>query len=193
MANIAVLASGSGTNFQKIGEFFQGHKKHKVKLMLCDRKAAGVFSRAINLGIPAIYIPYFGRDKSEVESDITQELEKNHIDLVVLAGFMRILSEDFVNRWHGKVVNIHPSLLPRHPGAHGILDSWSSNDGELGISIHWVDQGMDTGSIIRQKAFTRTPGMSLKDTEQKIHALEYEVYPQVILELCDTFDKKDRK
>lgn len=183
MADFAVLASGSGTNFQKLAEFFRHHPRHRLRVLICDRKDAGALVRARDLGIEALYIPYFKREKEEAEAQITEALEARGISLVVLAGFMRLLSETFTRHWQGRLVNIHPALLPRHPGAHGIADSFQSGDAQLGVTVHWVDEGMDTGPIIRQKSFTRTPDLTLEDAERLIHALEYELYPQVVLEL----------
>ena len=98
---------------------------------------------------------------------------------------MRILTPVFVGRWKGKLVNIHPALLPWHKGAHGIADSFASTDPELGVTVHWVDEGVDTGVILAQRSFPRTPTLTLEEAEATIHALEHELYPATILSLLE--------
>lgn len=190
MARIGVLASGSGTNFEKIALSLQG-TVHQTAVLLCDRREAFCFQRAQKLGIPGVYVPYSktaGRE--EAEQRLTAELERHGVDLVVLAGFMKILTPWFVRRWSGRLVNIHPALLPRHPGAHGIAESFHSGDLDLGVTVHLVDEGVDTGPILGQRSFERTPGLTLEQAEQKIHDLEYRLYPEVILRLLDSIDKE---
>jgi len=184
MAEIAVLASGSGSNFQNIVEFLS-NTPHKVTLLITDRKQAFALERAHKLGIPARYIPYVGRSRAESEEEIQQELLKVKPDFIVLAGFMRILSPLFISQWKDKIVNIHPALLPRHPGAHGIRDSFLSNDSQLGVTVHLVDEGVDTGKVLGQSHFTRESTDTLESVELKLHALEYDLYPKIILQLCE--------
>lgn len=190
MARLGVLASGSGTNFQKIVERLRD-TGHETALLICDRKDAVVFQRAKNLGVPSLHIPYrTGAPRQEAEAEITARLENARVDLVALAGFMRILTPFFVRRWRERLVNIHPALLPRHPGAHGIADSFASTDSELGVSVHWVDEGVDTGEIIGQRSFLRTADLSLEEAERRIHELEYQLYPEIVKDLLDRIDKE---
>ncbi len=189
MAKVAVLASGSGTNFEAIAQDLAGGP-HGVALLVCDKPGAGCLARAERLGIPSVVIPYGKGGTPEVrraaEDQMTAALEAAGADLVVLAGFMRILTPFFVGRWKGKLINIHPALLPRHPGAHGIADSFASGDPELGVTVHWVDEGVDTGAILAQRSFPRTPDLSLEDAEARIHALEHELYPAVVRRLLES-------
>ncbi len=101
---------------------------------------------------------------------------------------MRILTPFFVEKYKGKLVNIHPALLPKYPGAHGIEESYASKDRELGITIHYVDSGVDTGPVILQKSFTRDMSETIEEIEKKIHKLEYDFYPEVIEKLLDSFN-----
>lgn len=191
MAKIGVLASGSGSNFQAIAEALADRTRnpagHQIALLVCDKPGAGCLDRARKLGIPSEVVPYAKGGTTEVrqaaERQMIAALEASGVELVVLAGFMRILTPLFVQRWKGKLINIHPALLPRHPGAHGIADSFASDDGELGITVHWVDEGVDTGAVIAQKSFVRTPGLTLEQAEARIHALEHELYPATVLKL----------
>ena len=182
MGKIAVLASGSGSNFQALAEAFS-FTRHSVAGLICDRRDAYCLARADALNIPAVHISYFRRNREEAEGDILQMIRKWQVDLVVLAGFMRLLSPEFVDALKGQIVNIHPSLLPRHPGTRGIRDCFESGDPEAGITIHYVDHGMDTGPIIRQEKFLRNPGETLEKLERRIHAMEHRCYPETILTL----------
>ena len=128
---------------------------------------------------------YAKGDREATERQLTAHLEAAGTDLVVLAGYMRILTPLVVRRWQGKLINIHPALLPKHPGAHGIEDSFESGDAELGITVHYVDEGVDTGPIIAQRSFPRHAKMSLEEAEFRIHQLEHELYPAVVLRLLD--------
>ena len=191
--SIAVLASGSGTNFQAIAEAIADPALnpggHRVALLVCDKPGAGCLDRAARLGIASVVVPYARGVSDEVrqtaEAAITDALVDAGAELVVLAGFMRILTPGFVRRWAGRLVNIHPALLPRHPGAHGIADSFASGDAELGVTVHWVDEGVDTGAVIAQRSFPRSPGLTLAEAETRIHALEHELYPSTVLHLLE--------
>lgn len=184
MAKVGILASGGGSNFQAIAESLVG-THHQVAVLLCDKPGAYCLDRAAKLGIPAHVVTYTKGDREAAERQLTAHLEAAGTDLVVLAGYMRILTPLFVRRWQGKLINVHPSLLPKHPGAHGIEDSYESGDAELGITVHYVDEGVDTGPILEQRAFPRHAKMSLEEAEFRIHQLEHELYPAVVVRLLD--------
>jgi len=99
---------------------------------------------------------------------------------VVLAGFMRILTEGFVKKFRGRLINIHPALLPAFPGAHAIKDAWDAKVKETGVTVHFVDSGVDTGPIILQEKVSVLPNDTLETLELRIHSLEYELYPQAL-------------
>ena len=185
MARLAVFTSGNGSNFQAIAERIL-NTKHTIPCMICDRKKAYSFERAKNLGIKSYYVPYFERAKESAEEDIIKIIETEKIDIIALAGFMRILSHGFTEKYKNRIVNIHPSLLPKYPGTHAIEKSYGSGDKELGITIHYVDSGMDTGSVIRQESFTRNLCEPIEEIEKKIHKLEYAAYPDVLENLLDS-------
>lgn len=184
MAKLAILASGSGSNFQAIAEAIKA-TKHEICCLICDRKAAYSFNRAENLGIKSHYVTYYKRDRVEAEREINEILEAEGCDLIALAGFMRLMTTYLVDRWSSKIINIHPALLPKHPGAHGIEDSFNSGDIELGVTVHYVDQGMDTGPIIFQESFTRREDETLESAEEMIHSIEHRIYPQVLIKKLD--------
>ena len=106
----------------------------------------------------------------------------------MLTGFMKILSPYFLAMCGSRIINIHPSLLPKYPGTEGILDSFRSNDRELGVTIHYVDEGVDTGDIIGQEHFARSGDESLEEIEERIHGIEHRLYPEMILRILDKID-----
>ena len=182
MAKLGILASGNGSNFESITIALK-NSEHSVACLICDRKNAKAFLRAERLGVKTYYVTYYNRERIEAEKEIVNILEKESIDLVALAGFMRIFTCYIVNKWPIRIINIHPTLLPKYPGAHGIEDSYNSGDRTLGISIHYIDAGMDSGPMIHQESFTRKEGDSLEVIEDKIHAIEHKVYPEILLKL----------
>ncbi len=185
MANLVIFTSGNGSNFQKIVEAIK-ETEHTVLCMICDKKDAYSFERADNLGVKSYFIDYKNRKREDVELEILSILDNYKVDLIALAGFMRLLTPVFLDRYENRVVNIHPSLLPRHPGSHGIEDSYNSNDSIVGITIHYVDYGMDSGSIIKQDGFEiDRDNQSLEEVESLIHQLEYKNYPTTIIKLLE--------
>ncbi len=133
-------------------------------------------------------VSYEGVDRQSVEKKIVRHLERRQVDLVALAGFMRLLSPWFLDSFKGPVINLHPSLLPKYPGAHAIDESFASGDPNLGISIIRVDAGVDTGPVVLQKSFARSASDTRASVETRIHALEHEWFPDVIRELLDEVD-----
>lgn len=184
MAEAVILTSGNGSNFQAISEAV-ARTNHKITAMICNKKDAYSFVRAEKLGIPSYHVSYLGRDRKAAEKEIDDLLERFHPDLIVLAGFMKLLSSEMTDKYEGKIINIHPALLPKYPGTHGIEESFASADTELGVTVHYVDSGMDTGKVIRQKSFVRSGSESLEEIETRIHECEHEIYPQVVIELLD--------
>ncbi len=184
MARLAVMASGNGSNFEAIAEAVS-ESSHEIACLICDRAKAYAFERAKKLGIKAYYVSYLNRKREEAEEEIISILRSEKADLTALAGFMRLLSPKMVDAFPDRIINIHPSLLPKYPGTEGIKDSFKSKDMKLGITIHRVDYGLDTGPIIMQKSFSRSGDESLDEIEEKIHRLEHQNYPAVLLELLD--------
>ncbi|MBI9103335.1 MAG: phosphoribosylglycinamide formyltransferase [Spirochaetales bacterium] len=184
MARAVILASGSGSNFQALAEAIEG-TKHSLTALICDRKGAGCFERAEKLNISARYINYAEKKREAVEQELLDIVNSTGCDIIFLAGFMRLITPFFLDNFAGPVINIHPSLLPKYPGTHGIEESYGSGDLELGITIHKVDYGMDTGPVICQRSFIRSGRESLEEIEVKIHELEHLWYPKTAIELLD--------
>ncbi|MCX7028866.1 MAG: phosphoribosylglycinamide formyltransferase [Spirochaetes bacterium] len=188
MASLAVFASGKGSNFVALAERLRGTSRHRLAILVCDVAGAPVLDRARELAVPARCISYRGRSRAEAEADMLEALREHRVDAVALAGFMRLLTPFFLSRFPGPVLNLHPSLLPKYPGTHGIEESFRSADRELGISVIRVDEGVDTGPVVLQRSFTRTGTESLEEIERLIHDLEHEWFPVAVLRALDGLD-----
>lgn len=180
--NIAVFASGRGTNF---GAIIRGVKKGKIKaslsLLVCDNPKAGAISRAKRAGIKvAKVLREDFASKKDFEARIIQHLEENKIDLIVLAGFMRLLSPEFVSKYEGRILNIHPALLPSFRGTEGIKDAFEYGVKLTGVTVHFVDEKIDHGSIILQKEVKIEEDDTLETLEKKIHKIEHRLYPEAV-------------
>ena len=186
MKNIAIFASGSGTNYEAIiNEVENGNIKANVVLMACDHDDAYVCTRAKNHGTPIYIIDYKGKKKEEYETPLVAKLKELNVDLVVLAGYMRICGKVLLDAYEGRIINIHPALLPSFKGAHGILDAFNYGVKVFGVTVHYVDAGMDSGKIIDQRAFHYTEGETVDQVEARIHEIEHELYPAVVKKLTE--------
>ena len=175
MKKIAVFASGNGSNFQVIAEQFP------VEFVFSDHRDAYVLERADKLGVKSYAFELREFDsKAAYEQAIVDLLEAQQIDLVCLAGYMKIVGPTLLSAYEGRIINIHPAYLPEFPGAHGIEDAWQAGVSESGVTIHWVDSGVDTGKIIQQVRVPRLADDTIESFEERIHAAEYQLYPQVL-------------
>ncbi|HET6452149.1 MAG TPA: phosphoribosylglycinamide formyltransferase, partial [Spirochaetia bacterium] len=162
MARLAVFASGTGSNFVAIAAALKAARRHSVEFLLCDVPGAAVLDRAAELHVPTVLMPYAkGESRQAVEKKMVRHLERRGVDMVALAGFMKLLTPFFLEAFKGPVINLHPSLLPKYPGAHAIRESFDSGDSELGISVIRVNEGVDTGPVLLQKSFRREGTESL--------------------------------
>lgn len=193
MAKCAVFASGRGTNFKAIYENLKG-SGHEIVCCICDKQDAPVLKLADEREIPCFHVSYGGRSREAAELEMISYLRTYGAELIVLAGFMKVLTKVIIDAFAGRIINIHPTLLPRFPGTNGIERSFNSNDKQLGITIHRVSYDLDSGPVLLQKSFTRKGSETLEEIEERIHTLEYEYYSKVIMELLDTIDaEKGRK
>ena len=182
--SIVVLLSGSGTNLQAImdaGHPFINEGRIKVKFVMSDKHDAYGLERAQKRKIPTLSQPKL----KSLEKSVTKLCKANNVELIVLAGFMRLLSPGFVKKWEGKIINIHPSLLPSFKGAHAVEQAYNYGVKYTGVTVHYVDEGMDTGSIIAQEVVTINKFNSLNDVYAKIHEVEHRLYPNVIREILN--------
>ena len=182
MTNIAIFASGSGSNAQKIAEHFNGTDDIGVSLILTNNPDAFVLERASQLGIPT---HVFSRDEFYKSTSVLNELRKSDVDFIVLAGFMWLVPSYLVAAYSGKMVNIHPALLPKFGGKgmygdHVHKAVKEAGETVTGITIHFVNERYDEGDIIHQAKCTIEAHDTPADIASKVHALEYQYYPQVI-------------
>jgi phosphoribosylglycinamide formyltransferase 1 len=188
MARLAVFASGTGSNFVALAAALKASRRHSIEFLLCDVEGAAVLQRAAELEVPTVVVSYKGMERQAVEKKIVRHLERRGVDMVALAGFMKLLTPWFIEAFKGPIVNLHPSLLPKYPGAHAIDESFHSADTELGISVIRVDLGVDTGPVLLQKSFARDRGESRAQIETRIHALEHEWFPRVVIDMLDRLE-----
>lgn len=183
--NIAIFVSGNGSNAQAIIDAAKsGNLKAKVKCMVCDNKNAYAIERAKNENVDILVTSPKEFDKrDEWEKYILDYLKKHNINLIVLAGFMRIVGDILLEAYPKRILNIHPSLLPKFPGRKGIQDTFESGEKKGGVTIHFVDNGIDTGEIIYQESINIDSKWNLDKYEEEIHKIEHRIYPKVIDEI----------
>ena len=182
--NVAVLISGNGSNLQAIIDKFQKDELVNVSCVISNKKDAYGLVRAEKAKIDNYFVDNKNfSSREEFEQAVINILDKYEPDLVVLAGFMRILSELFVNKYQNKLINIHPSLLPKHKGLDTHRKVLENQDDYHGVTVHFVDNTLDGGPILAQ---TRTPveTQDIKELEEKIHELEHKIYPEVIKDIA---------
>lgn len=186
---LAVLASGNGSNFEVIAQAVKDKKiDAELTLLFSDHRDAYVLQRGKNFEIPceSFELKEFP-DKKSYEAALLRLLQQYEVDLVVLAGYMRIIGKDLLAAFPNRIVNIHPALLPNFPGLHGIKDAYEAGVKETGVTIHYVDSGVDTGPIIAQGSVEIAKGDTLEDLEIKIHQVEHQLYSQVLAEIAKDF------
>jgi phosphoribosylglycinamide formyltransferase 1 len=181
-ARLAVLASGRGSNLAALVRAFPPDGSSalaSVRLVISDHAEAPALARAADGGAVARHVP-FGRDRAGFERRARHLLHEFAIDLVCLAGFMRVLSPDFVAAWRGRVVNVHPSLLPAFPGLHAQRQALAAGVSESGCSVHFVDEGIDTGLVIVQRRVPVLPDDDEATLAARILEREHEAYPEAV-------------
>ena len=180
--NIAVFASGRGTNFAAIIRAAKkGVFKADLALLVCDQPKAGAIVKAKRAGIKVALIKREDfPGKKEFEEEIIKNLEAEKIGLIVLAGFMRMLSLEFVQRYNGRIINIHPALLPSFKGTEGARDAFDYGAKVTGVTVHFVDELMDHGPIILQQPVKIVEADTLESLEARLHKQEHKLYPQAI-------------
>lgn len=183
---IAVFASGSGSNFQAIADAVQAGKLDvRIELLVCDRPQALVVERAQQAGVPVhTFRPKDYPNREAYEQEIVELLHDKQVDLVVLAGYMRILTSVLVEAYWGRMINIHPSLLPSFPGLHAVRQALEHGVKITGITVHLVDGGLDSGPILAQRALDIEPNDTEASLSDRIHPMEHVLLPWVIGEIA---------
>ncbi len=180
--NIAIFCSGSGTNLQAIIDAKKsGTIKGEIKLVVSDVPTCFALKRAEKANIKTLVVERKDfKSKKEFENEILTNLKKENIDLIALAGYMRILSGDLINAYKNKILNIHPALLPSFKGAQGIKDAFSSGVKVTGPTVHFVTEDMDAGPIILQSPVVIKEDDTEETLTERIHKEEHKMYPKAI-------------
>ena len=168
---IGVMCSGEGTNFENIVHYCPDHE---VVLMLYNKKKCGAQKRADRLGIKSIRIA------SKDEDDIITIFDAYNVDLIVMAGWMRIVSKKFVEAFPGRIINLHPSLLPKYKGLNAIEQAMKAGETETGATVHFVTEELDSGAIIKQQEVPILPGDTVESVQRAIQQAEHYLLPLVI-------------
>lgn len=180
--NIAILASGNGSNFEAIAKAAKrGYIKAHLKVLITNKSNAYVRIRAKRNKIKDIFInPLSFKSRIEFDRELTKILKKEKIELIVLAGFMRILCVDFVKKFKNKILNIHPALLPAFRGERAIERALKYGCKITGVTIHFIDEKVDNGPVVLQEAIKIQKGERLEHLEERVHKLEHKLYPLAI-------------
>ena len=180
--NFAVFASGRGTNFSAIARAVKrGKIKANLSLLVSDNPKAGALARAKRAGIKTLVVDFSQYpSKAEYEAEIIRNLEKENIELIALAGYMRIVGPELMQKYKNRILNIHPALLPSFKGTHGIEDAFNYGVKVTGVTVHFVDNKMDHGPIILQAPVKIEESDTSESLEAKIHKIEHKLYPEAI-------------
>jgi phosphoribosylglycinamide formyltransferase 1 len=178
---VAVLVSGEGTNLQALLDRVHGRDGIEVVAVAASREAARGLDRARQAGVDAAAFPIDAHDDRRARDRALGDwLEERAADLVVLAGFMEILGGEFIRRFEGRIVNVHPSLLPAFPGVRAIEQALEHGVKVMGVTIHYVDEAVDSGPIVLQEAFAVTYPATVQDVEQRVHEIEHRLLPEAV-------------
>ena len=184
MINVGVIGSTKGTDLQAILDSIKSWKLDaNISIVISNRTGAYILKRAQNHGIPSVFIDHKDRTRKEFDSEMTKILKKNKVDLVLLIGFMRILSSKFCNDWEGRILNVHPSLLPKYAGGMDTNvheEVLRNKDKETGCTIHFVTNKVDSGPILIQKRCLVEPDDTVESLKSKVQKLEGEAFLEAI-------------
>lgn len=179
---VAILISGSGTNMAALADSMTGDHPARPALVLSNRPGVGGLDLAADRGVPTQVIDHksFGGDRDAFEAEMTRALETVDPDIICLAGFMRVLTEGFVTRWAGRILNVHPSLLPKHKGLDTYARALAAGDTEYGATVHVVTPALDDGPILGQVALPIEPGDTPDTMSDRLRPWEHRLYTQVL-------------
>jgi phosphoribosylglycinamide formyltransferase-1 len=180
---LAVFASGSGSNFGAIMEAIREQRIQgaEIVLLVCDKPGAYVLERAASFEVPTfVFSAKDYPDKVAFETEILRRLEEAGVELIVLAGYMRLIGDTLLKAYGGRMINLHPSILPSFPGKDAIGQAFNYGVKITGVTVHFVDEGMDTGPIIAQRMVPVEEGDTIESLATRIHKVEHEILPEVV-------------
>lgn len=189
---VAVFASGNGSNFEALARACaSGEVDAEIAVCITDKPGAYVVTRASNLGIPSEeFRPKDFGSKLEYERAVLDALDLHKVDFICLAGYMRLIGAVLLDAFEGKIINIHPSLLPSFKGAHAIKDAFDYGVRITGVTVHYVDESLDGGKILAQAPVENSETDTLDSLETKIHACEHKLYPRALQIALDNLKKQ---
>lgn len=182
MKKIGIFASGTGTNFDALASSEEIKNLADIEIMVCDKPGAKVIKKAEDKNIKTfVFNPKDYENKAAYEKEILEKVKD--LDYIFLAGYMRILSKDFLENFKGRVVNIHPSILPKYKGRESIKRAYEARDSYIGVTIHYVNEEIDGGKILAQDKFKVDYSNTLDEVESKVHELEHRLYIKTAVEI----------
>ena len=184
---VAILISGGGSNMVTLVQSMVGDHPARPFLVLANDPGAGGLIKAAALGVPTAVVDHrpFGRDRAGFEAELSRVLADSAPEIICLAGFMRVLTPDFVTRWQGRMLNIHPSLLPKYPGLHTHARALAAGDAEAGCSVHEVTAELDGGPILGQARVPVLSGDTPDSLAARVLVQEHRLYPMVLRRFAD--------
>ncbi|AKP66679.1 phosphoribosylglycinamide formyltransferase [Companilactobacillus ginsenosidimutans] len=182
---VAVFASGNGTNFEALADD-EALKTAglDIVILVCDKPNAPVLDKARQRGIP-VFVNQLKNysDRHEYEQAIVDKLSALDIEYILLAGYMKVITSTLLSKYQSKIINIHPSILPKYSGLESIERAFNAGEKETGVTVHYIDDGVDTGPIIRQATVPIYEDDTVDTLEARVHETEHKIYPEVVLEL----------
>jgi phosphoribosylglycinamide formyltransferase-1 len=179
--NVGVLASGDGTNLQALLDRVHRREGVEIVAVASDRPGARALARAQAAGVAQASFPIErDRDRDARDAAIGEWLQDRAVELVVLAGYMQLLSQSFLARFHGRVINVHPALLPAFPGLNAVQQAIDYGVKVFGVTVHFVDEGVDTGPVILQRAIEIPDATDADAVLELLHPIEHELLPRAV-------------
>lgn len=186
MSRVAVLISGRGTNLQSILDAVgDGRLAASIAIVISNRADAAGLERAVRAGVETLVLDHRGQPRDAYDAQLIDALRARDVDLVCLAGFMRILSPTFIEAFRNRILNIHPSLLPAFPGVNPPYQAWEHGVKISGATVHLVDESLDGGPIVRQEALELHPSDTAESLAARILEIEHRIYPAAIADVLE--------
>lgn len=190
---VAIFASGNGTNFEVLTNYFQkGDIPGKLALLFCNHPDAPVMERAKRLGVPAesFTVKSCG-GKEEYEKQVLKLLQKYQIDFIILAGYLRVVGPTILDHYDHRIVNLHPAWLPEYPGLHSIERAFNDHKKQTGVTVHYIDSGLDSGPIIAQRHVPILADDTVDTLEARVHETEHQLYPEAVKQVLTELEKEN--
>lgn len=190
---VAIFASGNGTNFEVLTNHFQkGDIPGKLALLFCNHPDAPVMKRAKRLGVPAesFTVKSCG-GKEEYEKQVLKLLQKYQIDFIILAGYLRVVGPTILDHYDYRIVNLHPAWLPEYPGLHSIERAFNDHKKQTGVTVHYIDSGLDSGPIIAQRHVPILADDTVDTLEARVHETEHQLYPEAVKQVLTELEKEN--